>query len=75
MGLTELLVYKKTAPEGGFGADDEIRTRDPHLGNFEILVHQGFSCSPRVTNREFCVRRVLPVLHFHPVIWNLCDIL
>jgi hypothetical protein len=28
-----------------------------------------------VTNREFCVSRVLPVLRFHLVIWNLCDIL
>ena len=32
---------KKTAPKGGFGADDEIRTRDPHLGNFDNPVHGG----------------------------------
>ena len=30
---------RKTAPKGGFlGADDEIRTRDPHLGKV-MLYH------------------------------------
>ncbi len=29
---------RKAAPKGGFGADDEIRTRDPHLGKV-MLYH------------------------------------